>query len=1003
MFLRVTTFFLLLCISFFLAQNAYGKKEQSPLYFDHLTIKDGLSHNTVYDIIQDQYGYIWVATQNGLNKYDGYSFDIFCSNEVEKNTQDFIGKSITALFEDSKGNLWVGTNKQGINIRRNEQDKFEYLGDKPPFEPIKDKQINSFFEDKSGHIWITTLGAGILKYNLATNESTHYSLENNGLSSNTVFDLVQDSKGTIWVATEGSGLNILLDNNQFKFSHELLSNQPNMSGYRKKLYLEGNNLWLGTEGTGLYKIDLNTYEYIHYESGTDLKDLNSNTVRDIYKETNGLIYIATDGGGLNVLNEQTQEITKLTYHASEGTSLNSNALFCFHKDRTGNLWIGSYNGGLNVNKQNKTWFEFYTPKLSRGEELKNSSILSVFQSRDNNIWIGTDGGGLNWLDASSNRILASKINTDPNNPNTLNGMVVKTIFEDQNGWLWIGYFGKGLNAYNPQTGEIKSYSTNNVPNKALSGNNIWTIAEDKKGRLWLGTIGDGLTILDPITETTTILNESTDQTSISGRNIMHIKIDKLNRVWIGTASKGLNLWEEDSNQFVHFKHIQEDDTSISNDEIRTIYQDQQERIWIGTEGGGLNLYLEDGTFEHFTTNNGLLSNNIMGITEDKDGFLWITSFEGISRFDYDAKSFKNFDFHTQENSNQFNQMAILTAADGKIYFGGINGLHTINPSQLNNTQVASAVVFTDLKIYNNSIPVGRLSDGRTILKKPIEQANKIYLSYSDNSFSLDFATLDFNNPIDDVFSYKMEGFDETWQQNMPGQHSATYTNLDAGNYIFKVKHLEQKAQIEIIVSPPFWKSNWFRILLAIFFGFLIYYFIRFIVKRRENEYKQEMLKAESEILKLRNEKLATELDAQNSKLMFTAAQMAHKNEIISNVKNELKATTKEPTKVPQLVRMLNRELESEDYWKEFNLYFNEVDKDFITAINQKYPTLTQNDLRMCTLIRIQLSTKEIASLLNISVRGVEKGRYRLKKRLNLNNEEDLNKFILNFKNDSLTN
>jgi DNA-binding CsgD family transcriptional regulator len=260
----------------------------------------------------------------------------------------------------------------------------------------------------------------------------------------------------------------------------------------------------------------------------------------------------------------------------------------------------------------------------------------------------------------------------------------------------------------------------------------------------------------------------------------------------------------------------------------------------------------------------------------------------------------------------------------------------------------------------------------------------------DQSFSIGFIAIDYTNPLENEFSYKMEGFNEQWQLTSSGEHSASYTNLDPGDYVFKVRHSGKEAAIKVHIKPPFWQTLWFRALLIIFFAGLLVTGIFFLIKRREAAHKQQLLK-------LQNEKLATELEAKNSKLMFSAVQMAHKNEILTDVKKDLQALDETPgTKLRQLVRKLDRELMSEDYWEEFNVYFNQVDQHFIKAILEEHPELTQNDLRLCSLLRINLSTKEIASLLNISNRGVEQSRYRLKKRLGLGTEDDLSRYITMF-------
>jgi DNA-binding CsgD family transcriptional regulator len=468
---------------------------------------------------------------------------------------------------------------------------------------------------------------------------------------------------------------------------------------------------------------------------------------------------------------------------------------------------------------------------------------------------------------------------------------------------------------------------------------------------------------------------------------MDIFVDDRDRVWVGTAYHGLDLWDETRRSFVHHQHDPRDTFSLSDNEVRTIFQDSRGELWIGTEGGGLNRWLGDGRFERITQRDGLIANSVMGITEDEAGMIWVTTFEGISRLDPEDNSIRNFNFRTAQNANQFNQEAILRAADGKLYFGGINGLNSIRPEQVRENSRQADIIFTELEIYNQPVAVSLLSNGRKVLDRPIEEADRVQLSYLDKSFSIAFSAIDYTNPRAHEFAYKMEGFDKDWRTAGAGQHSADYTNLAPGTYTFMVKYGTRTAAVVIDITPPFWQTIWFRLLLFVTLLLLLGFGVAFLIRRKEAVHKRQ-------ILELQNEKLATEVEAKTSKLMFSAVQMAHKNEILTDIKQDLQHLEEEPErKLRQLVRKLERELMSEDYWEEFNLYFNQVNQDFARAILENHPQLTQNDLRMCSLMRINLSTKEIASLLNISTRGVEKSRYRLKKRLGLSGQDDLAKYI----------
>lgn len=967
----------------FITQVCTGQVGSNSIYFDHLSINDGLSHNTVYSVLQDQNGYIWIGTQNGLNKYDGYSFEVYQSYDLENNKEGFVGKHVSALFEDKKGNLWVGTNNHGINFKAKSSDIFVNLQSDSTLVSIKGFEISSFFEDKKDNIWITTVGAGVIKYNPKTKVYQVFNNNNSSLSSDVTFDIVEDKYGTLWVAAAGVGLNYLTNNNQFKTFNGVLSTNSNMSGFRKKMLLDDEYLWIGTQGTGLYKMNLKDKSIIHFVNGNGNGFMNSNVVMDLFKTKDGRLYIATDGNGLNIYDTTTKEMSIYEYHNNEEDGLNTNALHCLYGDRTGNIWIGTFNGGLNIYKPNKTWFNLITPYSSSISNFPHQSILSILQDRNGTILVGTDGGGLNFLNKNNDNFEASIFIQDPSNPNSIAGNVVKSLFEDSQGNIWVGLFAGGLNLFNPTTKSFQHFMEWRP--------NVWSITERKNGDLLVATLGDGIYIVDAETKEIrrfnpqmNVLNSSIDH------NIMTVFVDQSDRIWIGSLDKGLDIIDESNNTFKHLKHNPLDSFSISDNEIRTIYQDKSGEIWIGTEGRGLNRWLGDGRFERIDKKDGLIANSIMGITEDNNGLIWISTFKGISRLDKKTKEIKNFNFRTSQNTNQFNQNSILSDQDGKIYFGGINGLHSIQPERVIENNLQTELLFTDLKIYGKSVPVGKLQDGRTILEKPIENSSDIWLSYLDKSFTVFFNAIDYTNPLENEFAFKMEGFNEDWEYTSAGKPSSTYTNLNAGTYVFKIKHKENIAAINIHVKSPFWETIWFRIFAVLVFLGLIFSGMYFWIKKREAA-------ANHKILQLKNEKLATEMTAKNSKLMFSSVQMAHKNEILTEIKEKLIEFAKNPkSNYRPLIRKVDYELKNEDYWKEFNLYFTEVDKKFVDRIINKHPDLTKNDLRICSLLRMNLITKEISLLLNISVRAVEQSRYRLKKRLGLSKLDDLSKYISSF-------
>jgi ligand-binding sensor domain-containing protein/DNA-binding CsgD family transcriptional regulator len=869
--------------------------------------------------------------------------------------------------------------------------KFVNLQADSAFAGFRGQEITSFFEDRDGMIWITSIEGGVMAYDPASGKSRAYTEANSGLSSNVAFAVVEDEQGTIWVATAGVGINYLPKGaERFAQSYVNLPGKPNLEGYRKTLLLDGPHLWIGTEGTGLYRLHTPTRTFEHFAYANRP---NFNVVRDVHKAADGKVWVASDGGGLYILDPATARLERYFSQSGDPFSLNSNALLCLEEDQTGNIWLGTYNGGINIWKVNKTWFERLHPQAADDHEPDQRSVLSVYQSKNGQIWLGTDGGGLIRYEMQDGSRNSKTFQHQPADPNSLGGNVVKTIFEDRQGQMWIGMFGTGLNIFDPERQSFQPFP--------FIGNHIWSIVERKNADIWIGTLGSGIRVYDPENQEITypVFNHP-DSNRLVDDHIMVLETDRHDQVWIGTGDHGLYVWQETTKQLSHYRHDPVDSLSLSNDEIRSVYEDSQGRIWVGTEGGGLNLWLGANQFERIGKAQGLVANSVMGIVEDAQGMIWISTFEGLSRLDPESREIRNFDFHSGQNTNQFNQEAILRAQDGKLYFGGINGVNMIQPEGVKAAGFSPRIIFTDFKLFNQSIAPGPRPDGRTILELPIEEAEAVKLSYQDNSFSLSFAGIDYTSPLESVFAYRMEGFDERWQYTVPGQYQVNYTNLDPGQYVFKIKNQDQEGRLAIAISPPFWQTNAFRVLVFLLVIGAIATGVRIVIKRQEAAHKRQLLESEREILALKNEKLEAEVEAVNSKLMYSAVQMAHKNEVIGDIKKEVlevqKGEAESKQELRQLLRRLDRELKNEDYWQEFNLYFNQVDSEFIQALIAKHPKLTQNDLRICALLRLNLTTKEIASLLNITVRGVQQSRYRLKKRLGLTGDDNLGTYIAGF-------
>jgi len=964
------------------------------IHFDHLTIEEGLTHNSVNALLQDHNGYIWIGTEYGLNRYDAFDLKTYGTNAIGEPIDGFVGKAITALFEDSEGNLWVGTKKNSINFKSAHNQKFQNFSDHSFFSLLNGKSISSFYEDANKTIWVSSNGAGLLSYNLKTQKTNHFTLENSGLTNNIIFEVVADKNENIWIAAAGLGIHLLDTLGKIELKYKDV--KGGIGGYRKSLLLDTNRLWIGTDNSGLYALDFKTGQIDKFDVDSKPLALSSNSVRALSKIEDNLIFVGTDGGGVNIINLDNRTNSIYQSDLKDPSALNSNAIISVAKDKDENIWIGTFNGGINILKSTKIWFDVLNKSNSN---LKNQSVLSIIQSKNGDLYLTTDGGGIYILDVKSLEIKAHLEHAEEVE-NSLCGNVVKTVMEASDGKIWIGTFRTGMDIYDPIKKSFTHFTTQ-TGNNIFATNNIWSIVERPNGEIWIGTLGGGIYITDSDHESfRRISSDPNDPYGLSSETVLVLFEDHNGSMWVGTEDGGLGKWDDQYQHFDNFKYDKEDSTSISSNEIRSIFEDSNQRLWIGTENGGLNLWNNKGSFKRITQKDGLLSNGVMGITEDQKQFLWLSSYRGISKLNPTTMEIVNFDFHASGMNNQFNQMSIHSDQDGKLFFGGINGLHILkNPSQVQNMSFnIGKPVFTSLKVLNEEV---NFEVNNRILKKPIEQAESIYLDYSDKSFTLEFSAFDYANQFGSAFNYYLEGFDTEWQETRKKDNSVTYTNLDAGRYVLHVNYEGHETQVNIFVKPPFWKSWWFLLGSAVLIIALLSFVAKYFISKREASFQRQILLKERQILELENKNLEKNVDMSNSKLLSSTAQMVRKNEFLNDIKADLddQFKDKKPSAARSIIRKIERELENEDYWAAFNLYFDKVDKDFVKSILDRHPNLTQNDIRTCAMIRINLSTKEIASIMNISVRGVEKSRYRLKKRLELEQDQSLTNYIRNFKMD----
>ncbi|MCB0661528.1 MAG: hypothetical protein KDC24_02215 [Saprospiraceae bacterium] len=971
------------------------------MYFDHLSIRDGLSNNTIYSILQDHNGFIWIGTRDGLCRYDGYQFSVFKKDEPAAWHPK--GNHVLSIYEDDDFNLWIGLRNGGLQYLDYETQTLvspTFAG--PDTVNWTEISASAFFKDSKDNLWIGTYGMGVLQIDFK-NASLHqfHTLSENPkqkIPSNFCFSFVEDGSGKIWMGLADNYLAIY-DPGKAKIS--TFPSHPtdgfSINSFDKSLLIVDDKIWVGTEGNGIYLIDAKTKTVSnHLLPGLLVKDLILDTLSN-------QVIAATDGAGLFVFDEKGKQLDNYTYSSSLQNSLNSNALYKLYLDRDQNLWIGTFNGGLNIQKANKARFFSYLNTNLEEESPGEKSVLSFCESKNGTIWIGTDGGGLLKFDEKTGDF--SKATFRGGGPK-----IITTIFEDNTtGVLWLGTFNEGLVRYEPAIGTIKRYLHEENNGNSLFNNNVWAIESARGGKLWLGLLGGGVQLFDPQGNTfKTYYNIPDDPTSLSGWNVRALQIDAQNRLWIGTEFTGMNVKNPGAHDFTRLNT--ENGSGFPSNSILCFLEDGP-YLWIGTEGDGLIRYnKQTGANVVYNTQSGLASSVIKSIEKGDNGWLWISTNGGISSFDPSTEIFYNYNYRDGLQSNQFNPNASIKGLDGRLYFGGINGFNVFDPKAIVQNQNIPRLVFTDFKLFNKSVNVGEAIEGTIILQKPLNDNPELLLNYWQNAFSITFAALEFTNPSRNKYAYMLEGFDENWLEVGADARQANYTNLDPGTYTFLLKASNNNGvwsdeikKLRIKIYPPFWTSWWFRLLMVLSGIGIVVGIMQFLASKRKEKHRKELMEAEKRILKLENESLAREVQQKNSELSAALLQAAHKNTELKGLREQLQflrekegSESKQVKDLNRLIRRINSEIQSVDYWEQFQLNFDQVHQQFSRKLYSEFPRLTQNDIRLSCLIKIGLTNKEIASIQNVSLAGIEKSKYRLKQKMNLQKEDDLNDFIFQF-------
>ena len=796
----------------------------TPLRFEHLGLDDGLSQNSALALLQDSQGFIWVGTQDGLNRFDGYSFAVFKNDPDDSNSLSL--NSVLALHEDDDGALWIGTWGGGLNRfdpRSNLWTRYRHAPEDPA--SLCGDVVTALLEDSRGFLWVATNDGGLCRFDRATAAFTAYQHDPQNpasLTSNAVARLYEDSRGALWVGTggfgvPGAGLDRLdVDTGVFTHFRHDPADPHSLSSDSISAISEDKQgaLWIGTggfslAGAGLNRFDPATGRFTHYRHDpADPDSLVSDEVIALHRDKDGHLWVGTWGGGLDRL-EQGDGGPRFVHHrhdAFRDSSISADIVWSILEDRSGVYWFGTINGGLSKVNPQVQQFGLYRHHPDDPGSLGFDVVGAFYEDRSGGLWIGLWGGGLDYFDRATGKF--THYRHDPEDPDSLHNDTISAIYEDEAGIIWLASF-EGLYRLDRATGKFRVLAHDPADPDSVVNDSIYRLVPAGDGRMWVGTLG-GLDLFDPRTERFThIPFDPADPHSLADNQITELYVAPDGVLWIGTWHGGLAYldpaaWAQGEARFVRFQHDPADPSSISDNSVWAIHRDRVGVLWVGTQVGLNRFDARSQTFTRYREKEGLPNNAVLCIEEDNRGYLWITTNNGMTHFNTVLPNFRNFDERDGLQSSEFNSGACLRSRNGEMYFGGVHGFNVFQPDQIRRNPAPPPVVITSFSIFNQPAAVDLTGE------TPID------LSYRESFIAFEFAALDYRAPEKNRYTYKLEGFDPGWV-DAGDRRYASYTNLPGGDYTFRVRGSnndglwnEAGVVIPLRVTPPVWETLWFR-------------------------------------------------------------------------------------------------------------------------------------------------------------------------------------------------
>ena len=820
--------------------------------FHKLDIYSGLSNNQVRAVLKDKNGFMWFGTMSGLNRYDGYSFKLF-RNTLNDTSAGF-NNAVDALYELPDDKIWLKSIGGGSCVFNFRLEKFEgnvnaYLQSLglPP------GNVSNIIKGDAGRYWFVYEGTGLFLYS-STGKTVKKIVGKN--IHDKVDDVKETKDGGVWIVYHDGQIQLYdIARDKLLVSSDALV-KLHVKTYNIYFIVDSDgDLWLWSFSQGVFLFNPQSNTIRQFTEKLPASRLSSNLITQIIQDNNGLIWVATDHGGVTIIDKRNHYRTDyLLNDPLNNQSLSQNSIMSMYKDYDGIIWLGTYKNGVNYFLDNSiVKFQFFHHKVSNPNSLQFDDINCFVEDKTGNTWIGTNGGGLIYFDRKKNTF--NQFLHSPADKNSIPGNVVVSLCIDHDGLLWIGTFFEGLCSFDGNN--FVSYKHLDGDSTSLSNNNVWALCEDRQQNLWVGTLSEGLNIFNR--KTGKFKHYTADENKASPgaiKNISVLSADRNGNLWVGTNSGAFVI--DKSNTITKHYSSNNKEGGLSDNKVLVITEDSEGRFWVGTSNGLNVLDERTKTCKQFTVADGLPDNTVLNVLEDKDHTFWISTPKGLCNAvleknrDDTKLSVINYDEINGLQNLEFNEKAALKTRSGELFFGGPSGFNIIDPGKIKRVAFPEKIVFSGLQILNKTVNVGEMVNGRIVLPVSLPYLEEIDLKYKEDVFTLEFSSTGFLRGNSEKYAYMMGGFNTDWLYTSDNKHSATYTNLSPGQYVFKVKVLGNNGTwsdikaLKVNVKPPFWRTTIAYIVYFFFIAGLLLLIRKITLDRIHMRYEVTQQKKEVE-------------------------------------------------------------------------------------------------------------------------------------------------------------